>query len=57
MLLTGLQRLEDSGDRQNKASRKVILSGYKAFKESVEQTASRNGTRLWKMHDGQQHVN
>ena len=57
MLLTSLQRLEDSGDRQNEASRKVILSGYKAFEESVEQTASGNETQLRKMHDGQQHVN
>ena len=57
MLLTSLQRLEDSGDRQSEASRKVILFGYKAFEESVEQTASRNGTRLRKMHDEQRHVN
>ena len=51
MLLTSLQRLEDSGDRQNEASRKVIIFGYKAFEESVEQTASRNETQLRKMHD------
>ena len=51
MLLTSLQRLEDSGDRQNEASRKVILFGYKAFEESVEQTASRNETQLRKMYD------
>ena len=57
MLLTSLQRLEDSGDRQNEASRKVILSGYKAFEESVEQTASRNETQLRKMHDEQRRVN
>ncbi|WP_045934871.1 hypothetical protein [Bifidobacterium mellis] len=57
MLLTGLQRSEDSGDRQNEASRKVILSGYKAFEKSVEQPSSRNETQLRKMHDGQQHVN
>lgn len=57
MLLTSLQRLEDSGDRQNEASRKVILSGYKAFEESVEQTASGNETQLRKMHDDQRHVN
>ena len=57
MLLTSLQRSEDSGDRQNEASRKVILSGCKAFEKSVEQTASRNETQLRKMHDGQQHVN
>ena len=35
MLLTSLQRSEDSGNRQSKASRKVILFGYKAFEESV----------------------
>jgi len=35
MLLTSLQRLEDSGNRQNEASRKAILFGYKAFEESV----------------------
>ena len=57
MLLTSLQRLEDSGDRQNEAPRKVILSGYKAFEESVEQTASRNETQLRKMHDEQRRVN
>ena len=57
MLLTSLQRLEDSGDRQNEASRKVILSDYKAFEESVEQTASRNETQLRKMHDEQRYVN
>ena len=57
MLLISLQRLEDSGDRQNEASRKVILSDYKAFEESVEQTASRNETQLRKMHDEQRHVN
>ena len=49
MLLTSLQRLEDSGDRRNEASRKVILFGYKAFEESVEQTASRNETQLRKI--------
>ena len=58
MLLTSLQRLEDSGledsgNRQSKASRKVILFGYKAFEENVEQTASRNETQLRKMHDEQ----
>ena len=57
MLLTSLQRLEDSGDRQNEASRKVILSGYKAFEESVEQTASGNETQLRKMLNDQRHVN
>ncbi|WP_445338100.1 hypothetical protein [Bifidobacterium sp. ESL0822] len=57
MLLISLQRLEDSGDRQNEASRKVILSDYKAFEESVEQTASRNETQLRKMNDEQRHVN
>ena len=57
MLLTSLQRLEDSGDRQNEASRKVILSDYKAFEESVEQTASRSETQLRKMYDEQRHVN
>ena len=57
MLLISLQRLEDSGDRQNEASRKVILSGYKAFEEGVEQTASRNETQLRKMHDEQRYVN
>ena len=51
MLLTSLQRLEDSGNRQNEASRKVILFGYKAFEESVEQTASRHETQLRKMYD------
>ncbi|MBH9984067.1 hypothetical protein [Bifidobacterium asteroides] len=51
MLLISLQRLEDSGDRQNEASRKVIPSDYKAFEESVEQTASRNETQLRKMYD------
>lgn len=53
MLLTSLQRLEDSGNRQSEASRKVILFGYKAFEENVEQTASRNETQLRKMHDEQ----
>ncbi|MCX8673545.1 hypothetical protein J3T95_08520 [Bifidobacterium sp. B4079] len=52
-----MQRSEDPGDRQNEASRKVILSGCKAFEKSVEQPASRNETQLRKMHDGQQHVN
>ena len=51
MLLTSLQRLEDSGDRQSEASRKVILSDYKAFEESVEQMASRDETQLRKMYD------
>ena len=56
MLLTSLQRLEDSGledsgNRQSEASRKVILFGYKAFEESVEQTASRDETQLRKMYD------
>ena len=60
MLLTSLQRLEDSGledsgNRQSEASRKVILFGYKAFEENVEQTASRNETQLRKMHDEQRH--
>ncbi|MBI0144559.1 hypothetical protein H3U98_07195 [Bifidobacterium sp. W8116] len=58
MLLTSLQRLEDSGledsgNRQSEASSKVILFGYKAFEENVEQTASRNETQLRKMHDEQ----
>ena len=57
MLLTSLQRLEDSGNRQSEASRKVILFGYKAFEENVEQTASRNETQLRKMHDEQRYVN
>ena len=57
MLLTSLQRSKDPGDRQNEASRKVILSGCKAFEKSVEQPASRNGTQLRKMHDEQRHVN
>ena len=51
LLLTSLQRLEDSGDRQSEASRKVILSDYKAFEESVEQMASRDETQLRKMYD------
>ena len=57
MLLTSLQRLEGSGNRQSEASRKVILFGYKAFEENVEQTASRHETQLRKMHDEQRYVN
>ncbi|OZG64889.1 hypothetical protein [Bifidobacterium fermentum] len=57
MLLNSLQRLEDSGNRQNEASRKVILSGYKAFEESVERTANRNETQLRKMQDEQNDSN
>ena len=51
MLLISLQRLEDSGNRQSEDSRKVTLFGYKAFEESVEQTASSNETQLRKMYD------
>lgn len=56
-LLTSLQRLERSSDRQRAASGQVIERGYKAFQESVEQTASRNETRLRKLQDEQRQTN
>jgi flagellar biosynthesis GTPase FlhF len=56
-LLTSLRRLERSSDRQRAASEQVIERGYKAFQESVEQTANRNETQLRKLQDEQRQTN